>query len=88
MICSTDLIYYDTIRCMCTRLTDEIGLAGVDGVLQLVGGDAELVLGRPVNSDGVVGGGAELVSDGWRGGRYATRKPQHDGSNCYKLSKQ
>lgn len=50
------------------RLTDEICLAGVNGVLQLVGGDAELVLGRPVNSDGVVRGGAQLVSDGWRGG--------------------
>lgn len=54
--------------CACTRLTDEVGLPGVDGVLQLVGGDAELVLRRPVDGDGVVGGGAQLLSDGWGAG--------------------
>lgn len=43
-------------------LTDEVGLASVDGVLQLIGGDAELILRRPVDSDGVVGGGAQLLS--------------------------
>lgn len=51
-------------------LTDEVCLASVDGVLQLVGGDAELVLRRPVNSDGVMGGGAQLFSDGWWAGSY------------------
>lgn len=45
-------------------LTDEVGLARVDGVLQLVGDDAELILGRPVDSDGVMRGCAELVSYG------------------------
>lgn len=54
--------------CACTRLTDEVGLPGVDGVLQLVGGDAELVLRRPVDGDGVVGGGAQLLPYGWRVG--------------------
>ena len=54
-------------------LTDEVGLSGVDGVLQLVGGDAELVLGAPVDGDGVVGGGAQLVTDGRRVGRCSTR---------------
>ena len=51
-------------------LTDEVGLAGVDGVLQLVGGDAELVLGRPVHGDGVVGRRTQLVSDGRRVGSW------------------
>lgn len=58
----------------CTWLTDEICLARVDSVLQLVGGDAELILWRPVNSDGVVGGRAQLVSYGWRIGSYTWRK--------------
>ena len=56
---------------VCVRgLTDEVGLAGVDGVLQLVGGDAELVLGRPVDGDGVVGCRAQLVPDGRRVGSW------------------
>lgn len=59
-------------------LTDEVCLARVDRVLQLIGGDAELVLRRPVNSDGVVGGGAQLVSYRWRVGSYAWRKQEHD----------
>lgn len=48
------------------RLTDEVGLAGEDGVLQLVGADAELVLRDPVDGDRVVGGRAQLLPDGWR----------------------
>lgn len=51
-------------------LTDEIGLSSVDGVLQLIGGDAELVFWRPVNSDGVMGGGAQLFPDGRWAGSY------------------
>lgn len=55
--------------CMNAQLTDEICLAGVDGVLQLVGGDTELILWRPVDSDGVMGGSAQLVSyRRWVGG--------------------
>lgn len=50
--------------CACTGLTDEVGLAGVDCVLQLVGGDTELVLWCPVNGDGVMGSSAQLVSYG------------------------
>lgn len=67
--------------CVCVWLTDEICLAGVDGVLQLVGGDTELVLWRPVDSDGVMGGGAQLVSYGWRVWSYVWRKKKkHDPS--------
>lgn len=62
----------------CVLLTDEVCLACVDRVLQLIGGDAELVLRRPVNSDGVVGGGAQLISYRWRVGSYMWRKQEHD----------
>ena len=55
--------------CAC-GLTDEVGLAGVDCVLQLVGGDAELVLRRPVHRDGVVGRRAQFISDGRRVGSW------------------
>lgn len=58
-------------------LTDEVGLARVDGVLQLIGGDAELILWRPVDSDGVVGGGAQLLSYRRRVGGCARRKQEH-----------
>lgn len=51
---------------VCARLTDEICLAGVDGVLQLIGGDTELILWWPVNGDGVVGSRAQFFSDGRR----------------------
>lgn len=59
--------------CTCTWLTDEVCLPRVDGVLQLIGGDAELVLRCPVNSDGVVGGSAQLISYGGRVGSYMWR---------------
>lgn len=62
---------------MCFRLTDEICLASVDGVLQLIGGDAELVFWCPVNGDGVMGGGAQLIPDGWRVGRYMWREKKN-----------
>ena len=44
------------------RLTDEVGLPGEDGVLELIGADAELVLRDPVDCDGVMGGRAELLT--------------------------
>lgn len=69
---------------MCAQLTDEVGLAGVDGVLQLVGGDAELILRRPVDRDGVMGGGAQLVSYGWRVGSCAgVSGGRHRGTASY-----
>lgn len=66
LICLCDISTSDVYRV--TLLTDEIRLSGVDRVLQLVRGDTELVFWRPVNGDGVMGGGAQLVSDGWRVG--------------------
>lgn len=44
-------------------LTDNVGLAGEYGILELVGNHAEFVIGGPVNSDGVVGSRAELFSN-------------------------
>ena len=60
--------------CIVKVLTDEVGLAGVDGVLQFVGGDAELVLRRPVNCDGVVGGSTQLITYGGRTGSYRVKQ--------------
>lgn len=42
-------------RAALDRLTDDVALAGEDGVLELVRHHGEFVLGRPVNCDGVVG---------------------------------
>lgn len=39
-------------------LTGDVGLSGEDGVLQLVRHHRELVVRRPVDGDGVVGGRA------------------------------
>lgn len=46
-----------------TSLTDDVGLPSEDGVLKLVRHHTELVVRCPVNSDGVVGGCAQLLSD-------------------------
>ena len=64
-------------RASAPRLTDEVGLAGEDGVLQLVGADAELVLRDPVDGDGVVGGRAQLLPDGRRVGRCGRSQVTH-----------
>ncbi len=41
------------VRCV-FRLTDEVGLASVDGVLKLIGGDAEFIFRGPVHCNGVM----------------------------------
>lgn len=45
-------------------LTGDVGLSGEDGVLQLVRHHRKLVVRRPVDGDGVVGGRAQLLPDG------------------------
>ncbi len=44
-------------------LTDDVRLAGGDGVLQLVWNHAELIFWCPVNADGVVRRRAQLLAD-------------------------
>ncbi len=44
-------------------LTDDVSLAGGDGVLQLVWNHAELIFWCPVNGDGVVRRCAKLLAD-------------------------
>lgn len=44
-------------------LTDNVGLPGEYGVLELIGNHTEFIIGGPVNSDGVIGSCAELFSN-------------------------
>lgn len=45
----------------CNLLTGDVGLSGEDSVLKLVGNHGEFVIGRPVDGNGVVRSGAQLL---------------------------
>lgn len=57
-------------------LTGDVGLPGEDGVLQLVRHHRELIVRRPVDGDGVVGGRAQLLPDGRGVGRCGEKAEQ------------
>lgn len=60
-------------------LTDDIGLSGEYGVLELVGNHAEFIVRAPVNGDGVVGSCAELFSNCGRVGSCGDQESDTDG---------
>lgn len=43
--------------------TNNIGLSGEYGILELIGHHTEFIIGGPMNSDGVIGSCAELFSN-------------------------
>lgn len=48
--------------------TNNVGLSGEYGVLELIGNHTELIIGGPMNGDSVIGSGAELFSNRGRVG--------------------